>query len=60
MTSPSNDPNASTNDVAIVVRLPHDLRDMVGANAARGVDVVQATGQASLHRNPRGDVTVGG
>ena len=34
MTSPSNDPNASTNDVAIVVRLPHDLRDALKQRAA--------------------------
>ncbi|GAA5117284.1 hypothetical protein GCM10023339_27810 [Alloalcanivorax gelatiniphagus] len=34
MTSPSNDSYTSTNDVALVVRLPHDLRDALKARAA--------------------------
>lgn len=34
MTSPSSNPNTSTNDVALVVRLPHDLRDALKARAA--------------------------
>ncbi|CAB4932745.1 unannotated protein [freshwater metagenome] len=34
MTSPSNDPNTSTNDVAIVVRLPQELREALKARAA--------------------------
>ena len=34
MTSPRNDPNTSTNDVAIVVRLPQELREALKARAA--------------------------
>ena len=34
MTSTSNDPSTSTNDVALVVRLPHDLRDALKERAA--------------------------
>lgn len=34
MTSPNSNPNTTTNDVALVVRLPHDLRDALKARAA--------------------------
>lgn len=34
MTSPSSYPNTSTNNVALVVRLPHDLRDALKERAA--------------------------
>ncbi|WP_158282881.1 DUF3987 domain-containing protein [Nocardioides silvaticus] len=57
MTSPTNDSSISINDVALVVRLPHDLRDALKERAAaedRSVaSLIRVAARAYLNRRGR-------